>query len=91
MNVLAHDQAQVAQHFARSGLPPLVAWTGIAVREHAELEEQLIDGALAWLACETMGSHPAGNHSIFVGSVRSIELGRDEAGLIYVRGAYVPA
>jgi flavin reductase (DIM6/NTAB) family NADH-FMN oxidoreductase RutF len=91
VNVLAHDQAEIAQHFARSGLPPLVAWDGIAVREEEDRVEPLTEGALCWLACETVHAHAAGDHTIFVGDVRWLELGRDEAGLIYARGAYVPA
>jgi flavin reductase (DIM6/NTAB) family NADH-FMN oxidoreductase RutF len=91
VNVLAEDQASIAQHFARSGLPPIVAWTAIAVRQDSPLAEPLLEGALAWLECETIAEHPAGDHRIFVGSVRSVELGRDERGLTYVRGEYLPA
>ena len=87
VNVLAGDQDELAQHFARSGLPPLVAWSGVAVRE-SPLREPLIEGALAWLECETQIEYEAGDHTIFVGAVRSLELGRDEAGLAYARGAY---
>ena len=89
VNVLAGDQVSIAQHFARSGLPPLVAWTGIRLRE-SPLAEPLVEDALAWLSCTTVGRHDAGDHTIFVGSVDSIELGRDGDGLTYVRGGFVP-
>ncbi len=91
VNVLAHDQTELAQHFARSGMPPLVAWTSVTVRQRDGVPEPLIDGALAWLECTTVGEHAAGDHVIFIGAVLSIELGRDEPGLTYVRGAYLPA
>ncbi|MBD0349325.1 MAG: flavin reductase [Thermoleophilia bacterium] len=87
VNVLAGDQGGLAQHFARSGLPPLVAWTGIALRESA-LAEPLLEGALAWLECATQAEYEAGDHTIFVGSVESVELGRDEDGLAYARSDY---
>jgi len=90
VSILAAEQVSIAQHFARSGLPPLVAWQNIPLREPASAEP-LIDGALAWLGADVLAQHPAGDHTIVVGSVRSIELGRDGAGLTYVRGGYVPA
>ncbi len=89
VSVLAGDQAALAQHFARSGLPPLVAWTDVKLHESA-LPEPLLDGALAWLECVTQAEYEAGDHRIFVAAVRSIELGRDAAGLSYVRGGYEP-
>ena len=90
VSVLGADQVSLAQHFARSGLPPLVAWDGVPVRE-SSLPEPLIDGALMWLECTVVGRHDAGDHTIFVGSVLSVELGREGRGLVYVRGGYVPA
>jgi flavin reductase (DIM6/NTAB) family NADH-FMN oxidoreductase RutF len=90
VSVLSEEQRAIAQHFARSGLPPLVAWEGIALHA-SELPEPLIEGALAWLGCTTVGAHDAGDHTIFVGSVESIELGTGGRGLTYVRGGYEPA
>jgi flavin reductase (DIM6/NTAB) family NADH-FMN oxidoreductase RutF len=90
VNVLGEEQAAVAQHFARSGLPPLVAWEGVPLHE-SSLPEPLLEGSLAWLECTTSGRHDAGDHTIFVGSVDSIELGSGGRGLVYVRGGYEPA
>ena len=86
VNLLAGDQAAVAQHFARGGMPPLVAWQGIETREGGD--EPLLAGALAWLRCGTVAEHRAGDHTIFVGRVLGIELGRDAEALSYVRGEY---
>lgn len=89
VNLLAGDQAEIARHFARS-VPPIALWTGIA-RRASDLREPVIDGALGWLECRVAGEHPAGDHTIFVGEVLSIELGRPGSGLVYVEGEYRPA
>ena len=89
VSLLAGDQADVAQHFARGGIPPLALWSGVSVREgHTP---PLLDGALAWLRCDVVGEHPAGDHTFVVGAVRDVELGRRAPALVYVEGAYRPA
>ena len=79
----------VAQHFARGGMPPLAAWTGIAVRPGDG--PPLLEGSLAWLRCSVGGVHEAGDHSIVVGAVDDAELGRGGQALVYVDGEYRPA
>ena len=88
VNLLAGDQAPLAQHFARS-VPPLALWTSVAVRPDAGPEPRLA-GALAWLACATVAQHEAGDHTFFVGEVLSIEHGREGEALAYLDGTYVP-
>src|SRR5437764_10434697 len=73
-SLLAADQGAVAQHFARSGIPPVALWNGVDVRDGAR--GPLVEGALAWLECRTVSEHDAGDHTIFVGEVESTELGR---------------
>ena len=85
-SLLAGDQAALAQHFARS-VPPIALWEGVALRESA-LTEPLLADALAWLECRVVGEHEAGDHTVFVAEVLSIELGRDDPGLVYVGGEY---
>jgi flavin reductase (DIM6/NTAB) family NADH-FMN oxidoreductase RutF len=85
-SLLAGDQAALAQHFARS-VPPIALWEGIALRESG-LPEPLLDGAVAWLECRVVGEHEAGDHTIFVAEVMSIELGRNAQALVYVGGEY---
>jgi flavin reductase (DIM6/NTAB) family NADH-FMN oxidoreductase RutF len=86
VNLLAGDQDWLAQHFARS-VPPIVQWDGIPTRATA-LREPLIADALAWLECRTWAEYEAGDHTIFVGEVLSLELGRSAPGLVYVGGGY---
>jgi flavin reductase (DIM6/NTAB) family NADH-FMN oxidoreductase RutF len=88
-SLLSGDQANVAQHFARRGIPPVALWHGVDVREGSR--GPLVNGALAWLECRTSSEHDAGDHTIFVGEVESTELGLPGAGLVYRGGEYLPA
>jgi flavin reductase (DIM6/NTAB) family NADH-FMN oxidoreductase RutF len=87
VSVLGGDQAHVAQHFARS-MPPFAQWVGIDRRED-EGPETLVDDALAWLApCVVVSEHEAGDHTVFVGAVERVELGRPREALVYLQGGY---
>jgi flavin reductase (DIM6/NTAB) family NADH-FMN oxidoreductase RutF len=88
-SLLGGDQTEVAQHFARSGIPPLALWAGIEVRDSAR--GPLVEGAIGWLECRTVSEHDAGDHTIFVGQVESIELGAAGQGLVYRGGEFHPA
>jgi len=88
-SLLAGTQTHVAQHFARSGIPPLALWVGVDVRDGAR--GPLVEGALGWLECRTTSEHDAGDHTIFVGEVESIELGAAGDGLVYRGGEFHPA
>jgi flavin reductase (DIM6/NTAB) family NADH-FMN oxidoreductase RutF len=88
-SLLSGAQANVAQHFARSGIPPVALWTGADVREGSR--GPLLNEALAWLECSTVSEHEAGDHTIFVGEVESTELGFPGSGLVYRGGEYLPA
>jgi flavin reductase len=88
-SLLAGNQPTVAQHFARSGIPPVALWNGVDVRDGSR--GPLIAGALAWLECRTVSEHEAGDHTIFVGEVESAELGTLGPGLVYRGGEYLPA
>jgi flavin reductase (DIM6/NTAB) family NADH-FMN oxidoreductase RutF len=88
-SLLTGSQASLAQHFARSGIPPLALWVGVDVREGAR--GPLVEGALGWLECRTVSEHEAGDHTVFVGEVERIELGSEGQGLVYRGGTYHPA
>jgi flavin reductase (DIM6/NTAB) family NADH-FMN oxidoreductase RutF len=87
LSLLAGDQAAVAQHFAR-GVPPLAHWHGIETRSD-EPGPPLIEGAIAWLECETRAEHPAGDHTFFIGEVVSAKRGRTAAPLLYLDQRYL--
>ena len=88
-SLLSGAQANVAQHFARRGIPPVALWNGIDVRDGSR--GPLVNDALAWLECRTISEHDAGDHTIFVGEVESTELGIPGPGLVYRGGEYLPA
>ena len=89
VSLLGGGQPHVAQHFARSGIPPLALWVGVDVRDGAR--GPLLDGAIGWLECRTVSEHDVGDHTIFVGEVESIELGGSGEGLVYRGGGFHPA
>ena len=89
VSLLGGAQTHVAQHFARSGIPPLALWVGVDVRQGAR--GPLVDGAIGWLECRTVSEHEVGDHTIFVGEVESIELGGSGEGLVYRGGGFHPA
>jgi flavin reductase len=89
VSLLGGSQTHVAQHFARSGIPPLALWVGVDVRDGAR--GPLVDGAIGWLECHTVSEHEVGDHTIFVGEVESIELGGSGEGLVYRGGGFHPA
>jgi flavin reductase (DIM6/NTAB) family NADH-FMN oxidoreductase RutF len=88
-SLLSGSQTTVAQHFARRGIPPVVLWDGVEVRDGAH--GPLVAGALSWLECRTVAEHDAGDHTIFVGEVESAELGATGPGLVYRDSAFLPA
>ena len=86
ISLLSEHQVDVAQHFARSGIPPIALWTGVDVRDGDY--GPLVEGALAWLACSTWAEYPAGDHTLFLGEVVEGELGVVGSGLVYRQGRY---
>jgi flavin reductase (DIM6/NTAB) family NADH-FMN oxidoreductase RutF len=88
-SLLSGEQAHLAQHFARSGIPPVALWVGVDVRDSPR--GPLVEGALAWLQCRTVSEHDAGDHTIFVGEVEQTELGPNGPGLVYRGSTYRPA
>jgi len=88
VSLLSEQQAAIAQHFARSGVPPVALWIGVAARPGTN--GPLIEGALAWLECRTRAEYDAGDHTIFLGEVESTELGSSGRGLVYRDSTYHP-
>jgi flavin reductase (DIM6/NTAB) family NADH-FMN oxidoreductase RutF len=88
-SLLSDAQVSVAQHFARSGVPPVALWNGVEVRDGPR--GPLVEGALGWLECRTVSQHDAGDHTIFVAEVEKVELGGQGRGLVYRGSEFLPA
>ena len=82
-SLLAGNQGAVAQHFARSGIPPIALWNGVHVREGRR--GPLVEGALAWLECRLAQVHEAGDHDICVGEVENAVRGAGEPLILWAR------
>lgn len=87
VNILKANQRAISEYFART-------------EENAEMEKRLairyrwtesgiplLEDALAHLACTLVDSHVAGDHTIFVAEVSSVEV-YDGEPLLYLRGGY---
>jgi flavin reductase len=85
MSVLAGGQEELAQRFARSGVPPLILWDGVDVRED---DPRLIAGAAGWLVARTIDTLVTGDHTFFVGQVESVEEGQSPTTLVYAYRTY---
>ena len=48
----------------------------------------VIDGALAWLACDLTDLYPAGDHTIGIGAITHMDSDPDGEPLVWFRGAY---
>lgn len=83
VNVLAEHQEKVAREFAASGTDKFaeVDW------RPGPLGVPVLEGCLAWVACELGIVHDAGDHELVTGRVRRLGIG--EGGpLLFYRGGY---
>jgi 3-hydroxy-9,10-secoandrosta-1,3,5(10)-triene-9,17-dione monooxygenase reductase component len=84
VNVLAADQEDLAETFASKAL----AQEKFAAVTHTVAHGvPVLDGALAWLACDLEATHPGGDHTIGIGAVTAMEH-RDGTPLLFHRGVY---
>jgi flavin reductase (DIM6/NTAB) family NADH-FMN oxidoreductase RutF len=84
VNLLAADQERLAGVFA-SKLPESEKLDGVAHR--LELGVPIIEGSLAWAACELRELIAGGDHTIGIGRVISMGLGDGEP-LLWYGGRY---
>jgi len=86
LSLLAADQQDVAEHFAR-GVPPIAMWHGVATRDEGD-GAPLLEGAAGWLVCEVADELETGSHSLFVLSVSRAEPGSAAAPLVRLGGEF---
>jgi flavin reductase (DIM6/NTAB) family NADH-FMN oxidoreductase RutF len=85
ISLLGGDQEDLARRFA-SGRPPIVHWDGVAT--HEGTLAPLIDGALGWIEARTRAEHDAGDHTLFIADVVSVEHGPARNALMYRDRSY---
>jgi 3-hydroxy-9,10-secoandrosta-1,3,5(10)-triene-9,17-dione monooxygenase reductase component len=87
VNVLAHDQHELSELFARQGIDRFadVAWTP------SPLGAPVLEGVSAWVDCEFAGEFDGGDHTIVIGSVRALHADPHRHPLIFYRGRYAPS
>ena len=85
VSLLGDGQEELAQRFA-AGRPPIVHWRGVEIREGRFAP--LIEGALGWLEAKTRAVHDAGDHTLFIADVVSVERGPASSALMYRDRAY---
>ena len=87
VNVLKDTQRAVSEYFARPEEDEKIErQLGIRFR-WTDNGIPLLEDALVHLACRLSGSHVAGDHTIFLGEVDSVEVFGGEP-LLYLRGEY---
>lgn len=84
VNVLAHDQNELAMQFATHGRDK---FAGVDHRPGAVTGCPLLAGVLATMECKIVSRFPSGDHDILVGSIESVEV-HEGAPLVYFRGRF---
>ena len=85
LNVLAAGQEPVSRHFACKGTEE-EKFAGI--RYHLYEELPVLDGCLAWIACEVEREVPGGDHAIVIGRPSAGEERTGESPLVFFRSRY---
>ena len=87
VSILREEQQALSEYFAQTvENPETESRLGIRYR-WTETGIPLLDDALAHLACNVVSEHPAGDHTIFIGQVESLDFGEGKP-LLYLRGQY---
>jgi flavin reductase (DIM6/NTAB) family NADH-FMN oxidoreductase RutF len=86
VNILASDQGDLAQRFAKSGADDRFALTAV---EAGICGAPLLAGATAVVECELHAAHDGGDHEILVGRVLRVVTDETKTPLVYVRAGFL--
>lgn len=87
LSILAFDQEEISNTFARATAPAEGSLLGVAFRQ-GSLGEPLIENALAHLECRIAERMDGGDHIIVIGDVVAGELLRETDPLLFYGGRY---
>ena len=91
VSVLSAGQEVLARYFSDPGRPMGMAqFVPVDWRPGPVTGTPLLHGALAWLECDIEATYGGGDHTVFLGRVRWLELGGGGGPLLYFAGAYLP-
>jgi flavin reductase (DIM6/NTAB) family NADH-FMN oxidoreductase RutF len=88
VSVLGAEQQEQAAWFATRGGAGVDQFTDRSVTRGPVTGSPLLHDALAWLECRTWATYDGGDHTIVVGEVVHLALGKDEPPLLYFRSTY---
>ncbi|NKX55913.1 flavin reductase family protein [Arthrobacter mobilis] len=84
VNFLANGHEALARDFSRRGVD---RFAGVAWRE--SVSGPLLEEAMCWIQCEIAEEYPAGDHTVVLGRVRSLDYRDDDRlPLVFHRGNY---
>jgi len=87
IHLLAMDQSDVSQHFARPGMESRDQFPDAP--ESPEATPPHIPGCLAWAVCQVVSRHDEADHTLFVGKIVESRVARPETEpLVYHHAAY---
>ncbi|ADP83076.1 flavin reductase [Pseudofrankia inefficax] len=84
VNILGFDQEAVCRTFAVRGGDKFaeLSWRS------APSGAPVLDGVVAWIDCDLEAVHPAGDHDLVLGRVRTLDVGRSVLPLVFFQGGY---
>lgn len=89
VNILASDQAQLSDFFARPGRDPVTTFTELEVPHSIGASGcPIIDGAAAYFDCCVVMANESGDHSVFFGDVVAAHADPDKSPLVYFDRGY---
>jgi flavin reductase (DIM6/NTAB) family NADH-FMN oxidoreductase RutF len=88
VNILAADQEPISRYFASKDRPRGAEAFRDVSHKLGVTGCPIIDGVAGHLDCTLVASHEAGDHVIFVGEVKALDLAPDAQPLIFHGGGY---
>jgi 3-hydroxy-9,10-secoandrosta-1,3,5(10)-triene-9,17-dione monooxygenase reductase component len=86
-NILSEDQEALCRDFAVSGAERGDKFSGVGWSQGPG-GIPILDGALAWVACDIASSYDAGDHELVIGAVTETGVERARRPLIFYRGGF---